>query len=97
MLNSKLKEMKKLETLNNPKYSLTPEKMGKLVGGKQVVVSTGKGEAHYPGTSVVIHYSCDTLTYANEDDYNHDITSHEHWGCEGDPTYTTEYKKSTSK
>jgi hypothetical protein len=24
----------KLETLNNPKYSLTPEKMGQLVGGE---------------------------------------------------------------
>ena len=25
----------KLESLNNPKYSLTPEKMGQLVGGEQ--------------------------------------------------------------
>ena len=24
----------KLESLNNPKYSLTPEKMGQLVGGE---------------------------------------------------------------
>ena len=43
MLNLKLKEMKKLESLNSPKYSLTPEKMGKLVGGEILVSSTGGG------------------------------------------------------
>lgn len=47
--------MKKLETLNSPKYSLTPEKMGELVGGERVASQTGGG-ANSQGKS----YSCDT-------------------------------------
>lgn len=43
MLNLKLKEMNKLESLNSPKYSLTPEKMGELVGGDIIESSTGSG------------------------------------------------------
>lgn len=31
----------KLESLNNPKYSLTPEKMGELVGGRVYGQTTG--------------------------------------------------------
>ena len=36
--------MKKLESLNSPKYSLTPEKMGKLVGGAITTQTTGPGK-----------------------------------------------------
>ena len=35
--------MNKLEALNSPKYSLTPEKMGELVGGDILVSSTEGG------------------------------------------------------
>ena len=97
MLNSKLKEMKKLETLNNPKYSLTPEKMGKLVGGKQVVVTSGPGSVHYPGSTTVTNYSEDTVTYANESDYQHRIVQNQHLGSAKDPVTFSEYSPSVKK
>lgn len=54
----KLKEMKKLESLNNPKYSLTPEKMGELVGG-DVCCTTSEPNSYGTTCScdVVYHYS----------------------------------------
>ena len=81
----------KLESLNNPKYSLTPEKMGELVGGKQVTESTGAGRVHYSGTNYWTNYSCDTLFYSSEDDYRHNITTREIWGSAADPSYRTDY------
>lgn len=45
----------KLESLNNPKYSLTPEKMGQLVGGDRVASQTGGGTSSQGKA-----YSCDT-------------------------------------
>ena len=65
--------MKKLESLNSPKYSLTPEKMGELVGGQQILQSTGRGSLN--GVEV----SCDLVTYANKTDQRH--------GIESGPTY----------
>ena len=58
MLNSKLKEMKKLESLKSSKYSLTPEKMGRLVGGA-VCCTTSEAGAYGTDCScdVVYHYS----------------------------------------
>ena len=36
----------KLEALNNSKYSLTPEKMGELVGGAITTQTTGGGKGY---------------------------------------------------
>lgn len=36
----------KFESLNNSKYSLTPEKMGQLVGGKIETQVTGAGKTY---------------------------------------------------
>lgn len=49
----------KLESLNNPKYSLTPEKMGQLVGGEQTCTVTGAGVASQGENPA---YSADTKT-----------------------------------
>lgn len=86
----------KLESLKNGKYSLTPEKMGELVGGKQVVEQTGPGRVHYSGSNYWIIYSCDTITYRNEDDYNHDYSCGEYWGSSSDPTTRENYCNSYS-
>ncbi|MBQ9509341.1 MAG: hypothetical protein IJR53_07995 [Bacteroidales bacterium] len=59
----------KLESLNNSKYSLTPEKMGELVGGKQMQVCTGSCTVN--GTAC----SCDMYIYANQQDYNNHIAT----------------------
>jgi hypothetical protein len=53
----------KLETLNNSKYSLTPEKMGELVGGERVMSQTGSGN-----NSQGKPYSCDTRYDLTGDD-----------------------------
>lgn len=59
----------KLETLNNPKYSLTPEKMGQLVGGDRVASQTGGGTGfdHYMayGNTLFI-YPPDNILGINE-------------------------------
>ena len=50
--------MNKLEALNNPKYSLTPEKMGELVGG--AICCSASGPNAYGSNcscDVVYHYS----------------------------------------
>ena len=50
----------KLESLNSPKYSLTPEKMGELVGGAVCCTTSGAGNyGDYSNCScdVVFHYS----------------------------------------
>ncbi|MCR4825583.1 MAG: hypothetical protein K5882_01365 [Bacteroidales bacterium] len=61
--------MKKLETLNSPKYSLTPEKMGKLVGGERVATQTSGG-TNSQGKA----YSCDTrYVLTGEDRYTVDL------------------------
>lgn len=88
--------MNKLEALNSPKYSLTPEKMGKLVGGEQVVEKSAGGSVHYTGSSEVVHYSCDTITYANEEDRRHNISIHAQWGGFGDPVKVTPYESPTA-
>jgi len=62
----------KLESLNNSKYSLTPEKMGELVGGEKVVICTGPGKNHYINGNT-IEYSADKVTYANHNDYANNI------------------------
>ena len=51
----------KLESLNNPKYSLTPEKMGELVGG-EAHSECSSGGYEYLGYTI----SADYVTY-NED------------------------------
>ena len=68
----------KLEALNNSKYSLTPEKMGKLVGGKQILQTTGKGSLNG------IDVSCDLVSYANETDLRRGIESGPTYGFSGD-------------
>jgi len=53
--------MNKLEALNNPKYSLTPEKMGELVGG--AICCEASGANAYSSNC-----SCDVIThYTGED------------------------------
>ena len=69
--------MKKLESLNSPKYSLTPEKMGELVGGQQILQSTGRGSLN--GVEV----SCDLVRYANKTDQRHGIESGPTYGFSG--------------
>lgn len=59
----------KLESLNNSKYSLTPEKMGELVGGKQMKVCTGSCTVNSTACS------CDMYIYANQQDYNNHIAT----------------------
>lgn len=63
--------MNKLESLNSPKYSLTPEKMGKLVGGEKVYVRSKGGT--YKSVSHEISCNYDIKIYANEADLRHDI------------------------
>lgn len=52
-----------LESLNNSKYSLTPEKMGELVGGEQCCVTTGAVE-----TGKFAGSSCDVAMHLSGDD-----------------------------
>lgn len=60
--------MKKLESLNSPKYSLTPEKMGELVGGAINTTCTDNGNGfscgYYHGKKVSADY---TISYTGED------------------------------
>ena len=54
----------KLESLKNSKYSLTPEKMGKLVGGEVCCETTGGGTiGNFANCScdVSCHYSGDDV------------------------------------
>ncbi len=69
--------------------------MGKLVGGQKVVEQTGGGRVHYSGSSNWIVYSCDTITFANEADQRHNISTSEHWGSETDPVSFEEYVSSS--
>lgn len=59
----------KLESLNNSKYSLTPEKMGQLVGGERIYVSTSA--CYIKG----VKNSGDIVSYANERDQANKIES----------------------
>ena len=47
----------KLESLNSPKYSLSPEKMGQLVGGEKITVRSPGGTYKISGSGREI--SCD--------------------------------------
>ena len=67
--------MKKIESLNSPKYSLTPEKMGELVGGDKITVRSPGGTYRNVGSGVEITCSYDILIYANEADKRHGICS----------------------
>ena len=60
--------MKKLESLNSPKYSLTPEKMGKLVGGAITHICTGGGY-----TNSGKKYSSDYCTRYSDKDVKNNI------------------------
>jgi len=53
----------KLESLNNSKYSLTPEKMGKLIGGSVCCEPSNGG--NYGSTT---NYSCDVVFHYSGDD-----------------------------
>ena len=59
----------KFESLNNSKYSLTPEKMGKLVGGERIYVSTSA--CYIKG----VKNSGDIASYANQHDKDNNIES----------------------
>lgn len=61
--------MNKLEALNSPKYSLTPEKMGELVGGEKVYVRSKGGTYKTPSHTITCNY--DVKVYANEADRRH--------------------------
>ena len=56
----------KLESLNNSKYSLTPEKMGELVGGKIKTQCTAGGERSH-GRDASADYQID---YTGSDIHN---------------------------
>lgn len=49
----------KLEALNNSKYSLTPEKMGKLVGGAAHVRTSGADINKGTSADISVSYSGD--------------------------------------
>ena len=69
----------KLESLNNSKYSLTPEKMGELVGGAIRKVCTDGGAYNSQhGWS-----SADHLTYYSGTDVHNGIVEdrHDFWGA----------------
>jgi len=57
----------KLESLNNSKYSLTPEKMGELVGGQKVTTHSAGGTYKFGANNTVTCHH-DVITYANETD-----------------------------
>lgn len=61
----------KLESLNNSKYSLTPEKMGQLVGGESIKVTSGRGRIRVGNNWV--EYSSDCEIYANQQDYHNNV------------------------
>lgn len=69
----------KLESLNNPKYSLTPEKMGELVGGTITRTCTG-GHNEYSSTNG--WNSADYVTNYSGNDVQDGIiqTKHSFWG-----------------
>lgn len=67
----------KLESLNNSKYSLTPEKMGELVGGEKVIVCSGTGHIKFAATGEVWTYTADRTVYASQQDYNHHMAQSE--------------------
>lgn len=52
----------KLESLNNSKYSLTPEKMGELVGGSISTYTTGGGK-RYSADAVVQRSGADARAW----------------------------------
>lgn len=47
----------KLESLNNPKYSLTPEKMGELVGGAAHVKTSGANQQTGASADISVSYT----------------------------------------
>lgn len=57
----------KLESLNNSKYSLTPEKMGQLVGGEQCCEPSGPGD--YGNQK---NCSCDAVIHFDENEIHTD-------------------------
>lgn len=63
----------KLESLNSPKYSLSPEKMGQLVGGEKITVRSPGGTYKISGSGREISCDYDIVTYANEADKRHNI------------------------
>lgn len=83
----------KLESLNNSKYSLTPKKMGELVGGQKVVEITDGTPIKIAGSGKVISgFSQDVWTYASQSDYNHHtITSDKYFYGENDKSNAQQY------
>ena len=77
--------MKHFENLNKKEFLLTSQKMGQLVGGEQVVVTTNGGTWVISGTGESITCSTDTFTYANETEYRHGYVEKIHWGSASDP------------
>ncbi|MCR4826451.1 MAG: hypothetical protein K5882_05815 [Bacteroidales bacterium] len=67
--------MKKLEELNSLKYSLTPEKMGELVGGAINTTCTDNGNGfscgYYHGKKVSADYS---ISYSGDDVHDNIIS-----------------------
>ena len=63
--------MNKLESLNSPKYSLTPEKMGELVGGAVTTTCTDNGNGYSLGRHRGNQISADyTIRYTGKDVQN---------------------------
>lgn len=73
----------KFESLNNSKYSLTPEKMGQLVGGQKVVKNSPEG-TYKLGAGHTVTCCSDVMTFANERDAKYGyIQSVEFYDCDG--------------
>lgn len=67
----------KLESLNNSKYSLTPEKMGELVGGEQCCETSNPGDY---SNGKFKNCSCDVILHYDEND--------PHYNANGDRVYS---------
>lgn len=57
---------------------MAPERMGKLVGGAQIVECSGPGKFRY-GNESWREYSADKITYASEKDKKLNYSIREQW------------------
>ena len=83
--------MNKLEALNSPKYSLTPEKMGELVGGdirtECTDIKPGFNLRYYKGNKISADY---TIRYSGSVFHNGiEQDTFVYWG-DGDTTLRNE-------
>lgn len=62
-----------IDALNNSRYSLTPEKMGKLVGRDKVYEHSPGGTYRIVGSGTEIKCDYDVVIYASEADRRHRI------------------------